>query len=112
VVILNCKTNNENTFCGDIVLDNANIIPILLGAASLEVVAMWMVLMVKGEGVRFEGSGTRGGATCVGEGRVDGMACDSDSAQAGGDAMVGSDTGGSDTGSGDTGSLGKCRRVW
>jgi hypothetical protein len=50
VVILNCKTNNENTFCGDIVFDNANIIPILLGAASSEVVAMvamWMVLMVK-----------------------------------------------------------------
>jgi hypothetical protein len=59
-----------------------------------------------GEGVRFEGSGTRGG-TCVGEGRVDGMVCDSDSAQAGGDAMVGSDTGSGDTSSGDTGSLGR-----
>ncbi len=60
-----------------------------------------------GEGVRFEGSGARGGAACVGEGEVSGMACGSESAQAGGDAMVDSDAGGGDAGSGDAGSVGR-----
>jgi hypothetical protein len=64
-----------------------------------------MVLMVKASALKVLVPET--GAACVGEGRVDGMACDSDSAQAGGDAMVGSDTGGSDAGSGDTGSVGR-----
>ncbi len=60
-----------------------------------------------GEGIRFEGSGARGRAACVGEGKVASMACGSESAQAGGDAMVDSNAGGGDAGSGDAGSVGR-----
>ncbi len=60
-----------------------------------------------GEGVHFEGSGAQGGAACMGECGVVGMACNSDSAQAGGDAVVGSDAGDSGAGSGYAGSVGR-----
>jgi hypothetical protein len=58
-----------------------------------------------GEGIYHEGSGAKGRAACMGEGRVAGMACFADTARAGGDAMGGRDAG--EASSGNSGSMGR-----